>query len=255
MIPRIIHQTWANYDLPERFKESQRSWIQYHPDWTYMFWTDADLDRFVQKHYPSIWPVWCSYPDQIQRADAARYMLLHHFGGVYSDLDIVCRRPFDEFLDNEVVLRNHAPGSVTNDLIMSAPGHPFFEYTISRLKRSFAFWQRVYIPRSFRIFLTAGPYFFTSAYRNFPRKRDIHILSDEVNSPRNIPAGRPDAHVRHIYGNSWASWDTHVIMFFYYRLRWLMVAVAFMMKMKEGLLDRAQDSQPSTAPVRNISKR
>jgi mannosyltransferase OCH1-like enzyme len=31
-----------------------------------------------------------SYPYPIQRADAIRYFVLHHFGGIYIDLDDVC---------------------------------------------------------------------------------------------------------------------------------------------------------------------
>nr|KAG5701406.1 hypothetical protein BaRGS_032738 [Batillaria attramentaria] len=32
-----------------------------------------------------------SYRYNIQRVDSARYFILHHFGGVYMDLDISCR--------------------------------------------------------------------------------------------------------------------------------------------------------------------
>jgi len=43
MIPRVIHQTWKDQDVPARFLDAQRSWQDAHPDWEYRFWTDEDL--------------------------------------------------------------------------------------------------------------------------------------------------------------------------------------------------------------------
>ena len=35
------------------------------------------------------------------RADAARYLLLHHFGGVYADIDCECVASFAPIMDEE----------------------------------------------------------------------------------------------------------------------------------------------------------
>ena len=219
MIPRIVHQTWKDEELPERFLESQRSWQEHNPGWTYKLWTDSALDQFVGEKYPDLLPLYRSYPEQIQRSDAARYMLLHYYGGVYSDLDIVCRRPFDDLLQERVVLRANAPGSVTNDLMMSEPGHPFFRHVIDSLPDAYRVWQRKYLLRTFRVFLTTGPYFLAIAYHRYADRQDVTLLARELNRSREIPPGDPDAHVRHIYGSSWYSWDTFAITFIYQRLR------------------------------------
>lgn len=42
--------------------------------------------------YPWFLETFDGYPYPIQRADAIRYFVLHHFGGIYIDLDDV--RPF-----------------------------------------------------------------------------------------------------------------------------------------------------------------
>jgi mannosyltransferase OCH1-like enzyme len=40
--------------------------------------------------YPWFLETFDGYPYPIQRADAIRYFVLHHFGGIYIDLDDVC---------------------------------------------------------------------------------------------------------------------------------------------------------------------
>ncbi len=43
-IPKIIHQTYKSMEeLPERWKETADAWKYHHPDWQYIFWSDADL--------------------------------------------------------------------------------------------------------------------------------------------------------------------------------------------------------------------
>lgn len=256
MIPRIIHQTWKDGDLPERFIESQQSWQIKNPGWTYKFWTDAELDCFVAEKYPEMLPLYRAYPEQIQRVDAARYMILHYYGGVYSDLDIICQRSFEEFLHEKVVLRANAPGSITNDLMLSEPGHPFFAYVIDSLAGAYKRWQRRYLLRTFRVFLTTGPYFLALAYHRYKPKDDLTIRAREFNRPREVPSGDDDSHVKHIYGSSWYSWDTFVITFLYQRLRlvrlmaliagdrWSLAASA-----SESSAERMQDLEDVTSPV------
>ena len=81
MIPHIIHQTWKTDDIPGNFRAFSATWRDRNPDWTYRFWSDRDLLKFVAIHYPAFLELFCSYRLGVQRADAGRYMLLHHFGG------------------------------------------------------------------------------------------------------------------------------------------------------------------------------
>ena len=72
----------------------------------YMLWTDDLSRRLVETYYPTYLHMFDSYKYPIQRADAIRYFVLHHFGGIYMDLDIGCRRRLDSLLqgDWEVLL-------------------------------------------------------------------------------------------------------------------------------------------------------
>ena len=56
----------------------------------------------MAQHYPHLLETFKSYPFNIQRADAIRYMVLEHYGGVYIDLDIICRRRLDFLRVNQV---------------------------------------------------------------------------------------------------------------------------------------------------------
>jgi mannosyltransferase OCH1-like enzyme len=72
----------------------------------YMLWTDESAHAFMEEHYPSFLQMYDSYRYNIQRADSIRYFLLDHFGGIYMDLDIGCRRRMDSLIqgDWEVIL-------------------------------------------------------------------------------------------------------------------------------------------------------
>ena len=37
-IPKIIHQTWKDNNIPEKWKLSQTMWQKHHPDWQYILW-------------------------------------------------------------------------------------------------------------------------------------------------------------------------------------------------------------------------
>lgn len=111
VIPKIIHQTYKTEDIPEIWREPQRSCLELHPDYEYkvgsipllgaktmkltgcapQLWTDEKAREFIAKEYPWFLETFDNYPYPIQRADSIRYFVLSHYGGVYLDLDDVCR--------------------------------------------------------------------------------------------------------------------------------------------------------------------
>jgi mannosyltransferase OCH1-like enzyme len=158
MIPRIVHQTWKTTTLPPQYVDAAASWQRMHPGWTYRLWTHEALEAFAREHYPHVWPLWQRYPDQIQRIDAARYMFLLHFGGVYSDLDVECLRAVEpRCAQHQAVLPRTAPVGVSNDLMMTVPGDPLFAQLVAGLADAQARWGRWWVPRHFRVMLAAGP--------------------------------------------------------------------------------------------------
>lgn len=145
MITRILHQTWKTRDIPEHLRHFAQTWRTHHPDWEYRLWTDQDNRDFIARCYPRFLPVYDAYESPICRADAVRYFLLRHFGGLYVDLDFECLAPQDALLDSNAVLLGEEPELhvenqrqsrpelrhlVCNAWMASPPGHPFWDHVI-----------------------------------------------------------------------------------------------------------------------------
>lgn len=93
-IPKIIFQTWKTYDIPDNWKNAQKSVIEKNKDWKYTLLSDEDNLEIVKKHFPHFLPYYVNFKYNIQRADAILYMVLYLYGGVYLDLDYEAIKPF-----------------------------------------------------------------------------------------------------------------------------------------------------------------
>jgi inositol phosphorylceramide mannosyltransferase catalytic subunit len=206
-IPKIIHQTWKTRDVPAAWAESVESWQRHHPDWEYRFWTDEDLARFVHDRHPWFLETWLDYPYAIQRVDSARYLILHTFGGVYSDLDIFARRSCEFLQCHGAVIPETLPLGFSNDLMMASSDHPLFAHLMRRLIPAHRRYSRAWgLPRHFRVMLSAGSLFLTGGYRTFSQKDSVYILPPPLYREEG-----EEALVRHVTGNSWHEWDSRLL--------------------------------------------
>lgn len=143
MIPRIIHQTWKNADVPSRLVDFQRSWAKYHPEWEYRLWTDADNLRLIRESYPQFVDFYQRLPYPILRVEFVKLAYLHRFGGLYVDLDFEARKPLDPLLTgNQIVLGRETGGMglwlrgrdyILNALMASAAGHSLWPALMQRI--------------------------------------------------------------------------------------------------------------------------
>lgn len=185
-IPRILHQTWKDRSIPPALARFQRTWQVHHPDWTYFLWTDADNRNFIERHYPWFLRIFDSYPENIMRADAVRYFLLYHYGGVYVDLDYECVKPLDPLLAGKQVVLGTEPDAhmyghlptiqpfdkmLCNALMASQPRHPFWEHVLKNLIA----YRRAPDPLD-----ATGPFFLTRAYESYQARESISIVSEDV---------------------------------------------------------------------------
>ncbi len=81
MIPKIIHQTWKNREVPRKWRPLVDRVQALNPDWEYRLWTDVDNDAFVKEEFPGFYPVFRDLSHNIMRADVIRYLLLYRIGG------------------------------------------------------------------------------------------------------------------------------------------------------------------------------
>lgn len=188
-IPKIIHQTWKKREVPTELAILQRTWLANHPGWEYRFWTDEDNREFLQRHYDWFLPIYDGYPVHIMRVDAVRCFILHHYGGVYADLDMECLKPLDPFLEGKQLVLGLEPVEhlnliqarersmekiIGNAFLASRPGHPFWEHVFEQLV-TFR-----HLPNPLD---ATGPYFLTKTYDRFPRKETITLESPELLYP------------------------------------------------------------------------
>jgi mannosyltransferase OCH1-like enzyme len=172
IIPKIIHQTYINTSIPERWREARESCIKMHPDYEYKFWSDEDSLTFIEKEYPWFLDTFNSYIHPIQRADAIRYFILVHYGGIYIDLDNGCRRRLDPLLQFPAWLHLTDPTGISNDGMGATPRHPFFLYVIEQLQNYDRSWVLPYIT----IMSSTGPLFLSIVWKRY---MDLHAKERE----------------------------------------------------------------------------
>ncbi|KAI9741912.1 MAG: hypothetical protein M1834_000301 [Cirrosporium novae-zelandiae] len=223
LIPKIIHQTYINESIPEIWQEPQQSCLDLHEDYEYKLWTNEKSREFIATEYPWFLETWDGYPYPIQRADAIRYFVLSHFGGVYIDLDDGCNRRLDPLLSYPAWLRLTAPSGISNDVMGSVPQHPFFLQVIDSLQSYDRSWILPYIT----VMYSTGPLFLSVIWKhwldsNQPEDSRVRILSqDEYNR-------HAWSFFSHHQGSSWHGSDARLI--FWAGNHWLLLTVlGFMM--------------------------
>lgn len=218
LIPKIIHQTYINESIPAHWKGPQQTCIDLHPDYEYKLWTDKKSREFIADEYPWFLETFDSYPYPIQRADTIRYFVLHHFGGIYIDLDDGCNRSLDPLLAYSAWVRRTIPTGISNDVMGAVPRHPFFLKAIDSLTDYNRRWPLPYIT----VMATTGPLYLSLIWRHYmnqsPEGADrLRILfPDEYNN-------HAWSFFTHHLGNSWHKTDVKII--FWLGKHWLFVTL------------------------------
>lgn len=243
-IPRIIHQTYKTVDLPERWRGTPAAWKRLHPDWEYMFWTDEKNRELIRRVDPEFLPHYDNYKYPIQRADAVRYYILKHYGGIYVDLDIICNNSFEPIFrylergNKETGLFRSANSflynySLTNGMMISIPHSAFFDRVISTMKdRASSTSFRLYhlLPHT-TIMKTTGPCLVDDTFSSLPHKHknDQKVFEDFMQrcNACSIDKGScvtDNKFLTIVPGNSWHRIDSTVINYVFCNLGGISVA-------------------------------
>lgn len=97
-IPRIIHQICVGTPVPDSVREWMEGWHVMHADWDYRFWTDDNLPPLINRRQYDATAI------PAQKADIARYEIVHQHCGVYVDADYECLRRIDALIVNREYL-------------------------------------------------------------------------------------------------------------------------------------------------------
>jgi len=221
MIPKIIHQTWKTETIPERWKDAVDSCKTLHKGYRYILWTHQTMRKFVQKFYPDFYPTYRAYPHDIQRCDAFRYLVLYKYGGIYLDLDLVCKKKLDDLLHYDLVLCRspNIESTFNNGFFMVIPKHPFFQYCIDALEEHKD--AASYFGTHLHVMKSTGPYFLTKMFESYGKITNKYILTKkEFAGDCNIctlgeykDSCEGGEYFTHVIGRSWNKLDSYIFNF------------------------------------------
>ncbi|KAK4614958.1 Inositol phosphoceramide mannosyltransferase 3 [Fulvia fulva] len=228
-VPKIIHQIYLTNGRPianlTKYEAQIESCKHFHPEWNHKIWTDEPATAFIAEHYPDLAPHYNSYNQNIQRANVLRIALLHHYGGVFFDLDITCRSslsaPLDPSTPNSALTHlplltpGASPAGVNNAFILAQKGHSFLKHLLDRAPARDLWWP---IPYAHNMFST-GCEFFSDAWMSYqkvkaPEKGNrTFILADQQGrlEPFMLKGKVVTPLLEHGGESSWHRWDKRLI--------------------------------------------
>jgi mannosyltransferase OCH1-like enzyme len=153
-----------NPDIPVKYKEFDTILKNLHPDWQVMEWNNANVKEFVSNFYPDFLPTYLSYDIPVKAHDAARYLIVNHFGGVFIQHSIKLQKNIEPLLmhaDLVVSKQSKDSSDIGNAFFASIPGHGFWRNFISRDLKIHASEKNV--------LQATGPDIFTKSVSNYIR--------------------------------------------------------------------------------------
>jgi mannosyltransferase OCH1-like enzyme len=222
--PRVIFQTWEDENVPEKWRDAQKSVIEKNPNWEYVLITNADRIRIIKENFPELLPLFMSFKHNIMRADMIRYIILYLHGGVYLDLDFIAMYPFDSLKLDEraevgfVTSKNSILGEnsiLSNSFMVSKPGSNFWLHCLDEIRKEKS--PLLTFTKHLEVMSTTGPFMLTRVAEKYPMDK-ITILENvvvpcnmcQIESEEGCDSKEPGL-VKPIEGSSWNSLDTKII--------------------------------------------
>ena len=129
-IPRCIVQFWDSAEVPPDIADTLSSWPRANPGFEYRLFNDGSAEAFIARHCePDVLKAFRMANLPAMRADVFRLAFLLTQGGIYADADDLCRHGIDVWLEPgvELVLLQEDLGTIGNNFMAVAPGHPFIK--------------------------------------------------------------------------------------------------------------------------------
>jgi len=104
MIPKIIFQTYGcDYsELPSYIKNCTETWKEKNPEFEYVYMSEKQCSDFILENYGQRHAdIYNGLKHKAMKGDWWRYLIVNKLGGVYMDIDTVCRKPILSELDLE----------------------------------------------------------------------------------------------------------------------------------------------------------
>lgn len=140
IIPYIIHQTFKTNIVPLNMFKAAQSWFQTNPNYNYNFYDDNDIETII-KHFNTddfhishneLWSAYNLMNTGAGKADLFRYIILYNEGGCYFDIDTMCIKAIDTYIDtdDELVSGIGERGDLHQWGMIYKKKHPFIKRAI-----------------------------------------------------------------------------------------------------------------------------
>ena len=154
------------------FKSSMERWqlVAKKMRATYHLWSAAEVESLVKQRYPQFWDMYCNVRYPIMRCDIGRLCIIHAYGGLYSDLDVLPNREIYTQVPlavSRVSLDTGASrketGFLEMEVLVGAAGNSVFLDWLEYIKKEIAskpyhspgsFW---YVAKMRYVYQTTGP--------------------------------------------------------------------------------------------------
>uniref|UniRef100_A0A6C0J0J7 Glycosyltransferase n=1 Tax=viral metagenome TaxID=1070528 RepID=A0A6C0J0J7_9ZZZZ len=183
-----IIQTWKDENMPGIYKGLSDKVKFYNPNWNYMFFTDTDIDQFIQTKMPQHYSTFENFKQKIQQLDYFRYLAIYYYGGVYLDLDMnildslddlyntnpeFCKFPIElTNITDTIINRQNFTHLIGNYAFYAPPKHPFIKRIIDNIDAQRIHDDDIKIaqsentdpPSQVYVYCTTGPVLVTQTY-------------------------------------------------------------------------------------------
>jgi mannosyltransferase OCH1-like enzyme len=228
LVPKILHHIWLQEHGDgrlETYEESRNTCTAMHKSedgWQHWLWTEDVATEWVHTQYPELYKNYTSYAQTIQRSNILRYLILHHYGGIYLDLDLTCRQPLDEFLHAPFLTSSTSkwPVGINNAFILSRPQHPFLDHLIQdeRIQSRARDWPSPWLESM----MTTGFMFLSNAWMDYVElhkhlsyRDSVFVLADNHGKyAEHALGGKANTPLfEHARAGSWHAWDASIVLF------------------------------------------
>eukprot|EP00833_Pecoramyces_ruminatium_P014824 jgi/Orpsp1_1/1188856/evm.model.d7180000067735.1 len=202
-----VHQHNIALNLTSLHFDSRNDWKGKFEN--YMFHNATMARDVIKNYYPHLLKLYDSYPDDIQRADVSRVAILHHYGGIYGDLDAFPAyhsQKLTQYKLNDLKSAYFPVGNgnvVVNHFFITNKNNPFLGYLLNSYEKLNRHWKWMPLPY-LRVFLTTGPCAVQIALRDWQKMWEEQGVTP---APSIKTMTRSACLAKHETGRQWLSID------------------------------------------------
>lgn len=202
----IVHQIFGllgDTEMPELFKRCQKEVIKYCDEnlYSYRLWDKKSCDRLIKK-YPEFIDLYNSVKYPIMKVDIIRFIILHYYGGLYLDLDVVPGK-IKRLKENKFIVAENIPNenikkydNIKNikyqiEILQSFPSNPILTEYLRFIKKQIEEKDKIKVYENWKVryvLQTTGPNSFNRFLKGYEKNKDYFSYSRKASSNKNHDA-------------------------------------------------------------------